>query len=387
MLSVLFDVHGNASVQTINAVDILGRTINGLSMGLYQGRLVIASKDIGVNASKQGDIFTWNANVVDGSGKPDTTNSYYIQFSNEITSVVPYGNGLLCFTDRDNTYIEGNPVEVSTYNKKGSNIGGCASYSSWIIHDKYLFFYDKYQRNIYQYQQNDFGQNLLGDPIATEIQTYFSGNFNRCKLYSAITDTRNEIWMIFNDNILVLDYFNKEWCERKEPTTINCISLYQDILMSGDNQGNLYVEHLNRDFNGTFIGSSYQTQLINYGSNSDLKKQKSPICITVDSSFNNNFWIELTVDNVKKEAKNINLNTGTNALWGDDTSDISDNCTWDVMTWANENLYEQKIITITMQPMWYSMKIRIFTQNPFEDFAIQSIELKRLKMKNKTLGR
>lgn len=386
-VSVRFDENGNSAVQNINAIDFEGRTIKGLAMCEYNGSLVVASKGIGISASKQGDVFTWNANAVDSSGASLSTNSWYVGFSKEVTAIVPYANDLICFNDGDSTAISGTPVNLSTFTKKSAGLGGCASYSSWVIHDKYLFFYDYHQKNLYYYMQDpDTGKTLLGDPIATEIQSYLSAEFNRCKLYSCITGTRNEIWMIINNSILVFDYYNKEWCERKEPTTVNCIGLYKDALISGDNTGNLYIEHINRNFNGTYVGSSYETQLINMGSSSNLKKQRTPICIGLDKSYNNNFYIELTVDNKKMSPVHITSNSsGLTGVFGDDTETLTGNNTFDIALFASENRYEQNTVNITLRT-WYTAKIRFFTQSEAEDFAVQSIEFKNMRMKTRTLG-
>lgn len=386
-VSVRFDESGSSTVQNINPVDFEGRTIKGLSMCEYNGSLVVASKGIGVSASKQGDVFTFNANSVDSNGASLATNSWYVGFSKEVNAVAPYANELICFTDTDSTAFSGTPVALSSFTKRSAGLGGCASYSSWVQHDKYLFFYDEHQKNLYCYMQDpDTGKTLLGDPIATEIQSYFSAEFKRCRLYSCITGTRNEIWMIINDDILVFDYYNKEWCERKEPTTVNCIGLYKDLLLSGDNTGNLYIEHVNRNFNGIFEGSSYETQLINFGSSSNIKKQKTPICITLNKSFNNNFFIELTVDNEVLEPVHITSNSsGLTGIFGDDTEIMVDNDTFDVALFASEDEYGQNVVNIALTS-WYTLKIRFFTQSEAEDFAIQSVEFKRVKMKNKTLG-
>lgn len=386
-VSVTFDVGGNPSAVAFNPTDLGGNPIKGLSIGTYNGSLVVAARGLGLRASAVGDIYTFDKDDVDGTGAMLLTDSWGIDFSKELTAVIPAFDGLICATESDNTFIKGTPLELSSYEKISGGLGGCASYSSWLKHDIYLFFYDKHQRNIYYYQENDFGQKRLSEPVATEIQSYFNAAFTRCKMYSVIAEGRNEIWLIFNNKLLVFDYYNKEWSERTEPTIINGIGLYDDKLISCDNTGNLYLEHINRDFNGTFVGSSYETQLINYGSNSDLKKQKSPICITLDNSYNNNFWVQLTIDNVTKTAKYISFDAGTDGIWGDDTEDLEDNCTWDLMNWADESLYQRRVVSVTVNPTWYNLRIKIFTQNPAEDFAIQSIELKRIKMKNKTLGR
>lgn len=387
LVSIKFDAQGQSTVQNISAVDAANRTIKGLSMCEYNGSLLIASKGIGVSASKQGDVFTWNANAVDNSGAALATNSWYIEFSRDLSAIVPYANEIICFNDTDSTAFSGTPLNLSTFSKRSAGLGGCASYSSWVKHDKYLFFYDSHQKNLYYYMQDpDTGKTILGDPVATEIQSYLVEEFNRCKLYSCISGTRNEIWLIFNNSVLVWDYYNKEWCERKEPTIVNNIGLYKDVLLSGDNTGNLYVEHVNRNFNGTFVGNSYETQLINFGSSSDIKKQKTPICITLDSSYNNNFFIELTVNGDKLDPVHIVSNeSGLTLVWGDDSDSLTNNSTWDLALFASEDEFGQKVVNIALTS-WYTVKLRFYTESEADDFAIQSIEFKRVKMKNKTLG-
>ena len=166
-----------------------GVAITGLALAEQDGSIVIGGDNGIILASAKDDItdFDYNATASD-------TKAWYQSFGKPITAIVSMTGGLIVFTNEDNTVLSGNFSNglSGSADRKDANLGGCLSFESWVKHDKYLFFYDNRQKNVYYYAQNDYGQMVLGEPVAPEVQKYFS-DINRLQMVSYIGNNRSEI--------------------------------------------------------------------------------------------------------------------------------------------------------------------------------------------------
>ena len=125
------------------------------------------------------------------------------------------------------------------------------------------------------------------------------------------------------------------------------------------------------------------------GSNSNLKKQKTPLLLVLNADHINNFKVEITANYKTKNPKPIRLKVGNGGVWADETEgvEITENMLWDKMNWASESDFKKRVVEISTPQTWYTMSIRFFTENQGDGFSIVSMELKRLKEKTKTKGR
>lgn len=365
------------TVKTITAKDYLGRSIHWLSMTNWNGFLVVAS-EYGVHSSHQNDIYKWNDNP------QDVADSWYIDFSKKITAVISFTNGLYIFSKDDLTFLNTTPNDTSS-SMQTAAMNGCFSYESIIKHDTYLFFYDENQKNIYYLTITDTGQTRPTGPAAKEVQSYFN-HVKRFKMCSCITGERNEIWCLINDTILVFDYNQQEWTRRTEQL-INCVGFVENGLLTGDNNGNIYREYINDTFNGEFYDCCYETTMVNLGTNTNMKKQKTPLLITLDTNYTNDFWVQLIRDGKEKTAKHIKVNVLANGEYGSADSEAKINNTFDSARFALETTYKKKVVEVSTPQTWYTLAIRIFTLSKGQSFFINSIEMKNIKGKTKTKGR
>lgn len=368
-------------VKTITATDNQGRIIKWVSMTEWHGFLVVAS-EYGVHSSHQNDIYTWNENP------QDIADAWYIEFSKPVTAVFAFTGGLYIFTGDDCTLLNTTPNDTTNSVMKTSAGIGCYSYESIVKHDLYLFFYDNNQKNVYYLSATDTtGQIRPNGPAAKEIQSYFK-KIESFKMFSCIYDNRNEIWCIINDNILIFDYIQQEWITRQEQN-INTLALISNNIFTGDKYGNIYVENVNIDFSGQFYPSVYKTTYINAGSNSNLKKQKTPLLITLNADYVNDFWVQLTVDNKPKNPKRVKLSqniTGRFAPEDDSVAGTPEEC-YDSAAYTEENTYKKTVVEVSTPQTWYTIGIKVFTDTLGQGFYINSMELKNIKVKTKTKGR
>lgn len=368
------------TVKTITATDYEGRSINWLSMTEWNGFLVVASQ-YGVHSSHQNDIYVWNDNP------QDIADSWYINFSKKVTAVYSYTGGLYMFTGDDVTFLNSSPNNENSSMQTMAGVG-CFSYTSIIKHDKYLFFYDNNQKNIYYIQNIDSGQLRPEGPVAREIQSRFN-DIKKFKMASCIYENRNEVWLLINDEVFIYNYFLQEFVQRKEQD-INAICLIDNLVLTGDNQGRIFVENINTDFSGEFYPAVYQTTFINIGSNSNLKKQKTPLLIVLNDNYRNDFWVELTVNNKTKNPKRVRVKGSGGGVYGsadEETEVIPDNQTFDTAVYAGSNPYAKKVVEVSTPQTWYTLGIKIYTNELGQGFYINSLELKNIKAKLKTRGR
>lgn len=367
-------------VQTITATDYLGRTIKWLSMTEWNGFLVVAS-DYGVHASHQNDIYTWNDNP------QDVADAWYIDFSKKITAVFAFTGGLYIFSDNDCTLLNTTPNDTTNSIMKTSAGIGCYSYQSLVKHDLFLFFYDNNQKNVYYLSATDTtGQIRPNGPAAKEIQSYFK-KIKTFKMFSCIYDTRNEIWCLINDNILIFDYSQQEWVTRQEQNIVTLL-LSDNNIFTGDEFGNIYVENVNEDFSGQFFPAVYKTTFINTGSNSNLKKQKTPLLLTLNADYVNDFWVQLTVNNKAKNPKRVKLNRNVLGRFApEDGTEATADERYDSAKYSEENTYKKTVVEISTPQTWYTIGVKIFTDTLGQGFYINSMELKNIKVKTKTKGR
>lgn len=367
-------------IKTITAEDNQGRSIKWLSMTEWNGFLVVAS-EYGVHSSHQNDIYTWNENP------QDVADAWYIDFSKKVTAVFAFTGGLYIFTGEDCSLLNTTPNDTINSIMKTSAGIGCYSYKSLVKHDLYLFFYDNNQKNIYYLAATDTtGQIRPNGPAAKEVQSYFSG-VKSFKMYSCVYNTRNEVWCLIDDKILVYDYTQQEWVTRQEQD-LKAVALVNNTIFTGGDSGDVYAENTSLDFSGQFFPSVYKTTFINIASNSNLKKQKTPLLLTLNANFTNEFWVQLTVNNKEKNPKKVKLHRNSQGIFAlEDGSPSTPNMRFGTAKYSEENTYKKTVVEISTPQTWYTIGVKIYTDELGQGFFINSMELKNIKVKTKTKGR
>ncbi len=371
---------GGNLVETINAVDNQDRPIKWLAMAEWKGFLVVASK-YGVHASHQNDIFIWNDN-------PETqADSWHIDYTSTVTAVVASQSGLFIFTNKNVDYLNTTPNDTTNAYKANASFNGTLSHSSFCIHDKFLFFYDPVQKNIYYFYVNDSNQIQLSEPVALEVQSHFN-NVKTIEMTSAIYGGFNQIWILINgEEVLIFDYLNKEWITRKAQIVNGITYMDNKVLVACGNS--IMQENFDYNFNGEFYPAEFKTTFINCESNTNLKKEKTPILLVLNDKNVNNFYVELSVNGKLKAPKHFKLiPKGRGVYAGDETGILTPNeQKYGYATYSADDAYSKRVVEVSTPQTWYNLGIRIFTAKEGQAFCIDSIEIKNLKAKTKTKGR
>lgn len=380
---------GQTQTQTLSPVNPIDNTkpFKGLALAELDGSLILGSNDGIVLASARGDITDF-----DVTGGLDTS-AWYETFGKPITAVVSMTGGLIVFTDEDNTILSGYQ-KISTRERKDSNLGGCLSFESWVKHDKYLFFYDNRQKNIYYYTQNDYGQMVLGEPVAPEIQKFFS-DINRLQMTSYIGKNRSEIWVMTDKNKLIFDFFIQEWSERVCQELNSYFVYNNDVYSVGG--AKCFIEKTGNIgfYDNEFYPSEYKTQIINLGSFSNMKEMEFQPLLSVVTDYNNTFTIDCMIDGKKIKSKYVKMYYN-GAIWADDSP--QDEYTTENELWADDEgtvgqtfPYENESVIQQVKGKfisnWYYLQFTFKTTYKNDDFSINCLELKGITQETDTTGR
>ena len=120
----------------------------------------------------------------------------------------------------------------------------------------------------------------------------------------------------------------------------------------------------------------------------------------MNSNFINKFYVQLTINNKAKNKKQVFLNKINTGIFANEDGSSTDprtkfakekNSPPDVQAgtakYSPENTYKKTVVEISTPQTWYTMGIKIFTEELGQGFFITSMELKNMKVKTKTRGR
>lgn len=381
-------------VQFLNAVDAEEREIRGLGLEAYDGRLVTFCENR-VHWSAQANIFDWK-----GSNPELTTIPAYQEFDRNITAIIYYNDMLIAFTEDYSTYFKGNPGDATNFERGGASGGGCASFKSVIKFDNKLFYYDNKAKNVFAYYLLDSGQTRPTNGLADNVIEFFAGLYQdklkEIEITSYVSGDRSEIWFklpyLDENKILIFDYLKQEWTERKAQDDIKAIAVINGGIYSAS--GSIILkEYITSGFNNEFIPAEYKMNVINVGSDSNLKVPKMPLIMTLDFDYENDFYIEFIYDDKpeRSKTKRIIKLSKTYLTWAD--SQTSEKGGY----WAFDENDEQGGIWVSADKNnvmfnlagllnFKQLQIKIFTKDEGQEFGIKRLEMKRVKTKNKTIG-
>ncbi len=357
-------------VTMMNLTDPDGRTVKGLGVVVFAGRLWIFSNQI-LWYSVQENIYDFYTSDADIS-----TSAGYIEFVKNITAIYPYLGTLAVFHSNSSCLIAENNGQFS---KTMDSPGGCVGCNALVFHGTELYFYDDTKKGVYSFRQVINGDKTLGENSALDIQEELCdiplALVKNIRTLSVVTSDRNEVWFLIPSNddysvILIYDYVRKAWVKRKS-NKINCFAVIGGILYSAGKK--IYEEYVSNTFDGEFIESFYKCTPLNLGRENNIKVVNCPPKICLDTYYRNNFYVEYikNYDSSTKKNRYISSKTLQNALY------------FDIGYWDNSYFPAKDINTIRKLPVSFfrTLQITFSTKNAGDDFCIKNIEFERVKVK------
>lgn len=381
-------------VQFLNAVDAEEREIRGLGLEAYDGRLVTFCENR-VHWSAQANIFDWK-----GANPELVTAPAYQEFDRNITAIIYYNDMLIAFTQDYSTYFKGNPGDAVNFERGGASGGGCASFKSVIKFDNKLFYYDNKAKNVFAYYLLDSGQTRPTNGLADNVIEYFAGLYQdklkEIEVVSFVSGDRSEIWFklpyLDENKILIYDYLKQEWIARKEQDDIKAIAVVNGGLYSASGT-KVLKEYITSDFDGVFIPAEYKMNVINVGSDSNLKVPKMPLIMTLDFDYENDFFIEFIYDDKpeRSKTKRVIKLSKSYLTWADSQTSENggfwafneDDANGGIWVSSDKN---NVMFNLAGLLNFKQLQVRLFTAEQGQEFGIKRFELKRVKTKSKTIG-
>lgn len=358
-------------VTFLNPVDTDGRTIKGLGIVVFAGRLWIFSNQV-LWYSVQEDIYDFST-----SDAQIKTSAGYIEFVKNITAIYPYLGTLAVFhKDSSSLIVESEGI----FSKTMESPGGCSGYNALVFHGTELYFYDDTKKGVFCFRQIVNGDKTLGENIALDIQEELClislADAEYIKTLSVVTSDRNEVWFLIpsaDSNysvILIYDYIRKSWIKRKSQK-INCFGIISGKLYSAGKK--IYEEYVSNTFDGEFINSFYKCTPFNLGSENSLKVVNFPPKAALDMYYNNSFYVEYIKNYDAKTSKirHIKGKTYQNLLY------------FDTGYWDNFYFPPKDINSIKKLPVTFfrTLQITFLTKVLGDDFCIKNIEFEKIKVK------
>ena len=246
----------------------------------------------------------------------------------------------------------------------------------------------------------DSGQTRPTEALANNVLSYFDeideSRLDEIELISYVYGNKSEIWFKFpaveSNRILIFDYLNTEWVERRAQDDIRALAFIRGGLYSASGS-KVLKEYVGSTFDGVYIPSEYKTNIINLKSDSNIKVPKMPLILTLDYDCENDFYMEFIYDDMPNKSRKkhiVKLMKGyliwsksatdeNGGLWAADKND-PDGGMW-VSSDKNTVMFNLDGVLHFKQ-----LPIRIYTLESPQEFAIKRLELKRVRLKTKSLG-
>ncbi len=361
-------------VKMMELEDMDGRTVKGLGLVIFSGRLWIFDGQV-LWYSVQENIYDFKT-----SDAAISTSAGYIEFVKIITAIYPYLGTLAVFHKNSSCMIAIDEDDYSFY-KTFDSPGGCAGPNALVFHGTQLYFYDDTKKGVFSFLQVVNGDKTLGDNIALNIQDeLFSipvSQLANIKALSVVTSDRNEVWFLLPgedesySTIMIYDYLRKAWVKRKSQK-INCCAVIGGKLYSAGKK--IYEEYVSSDFDGEFIESYYKCTPLNLGVENSRKILAYPPKIALDMYYSNDFYIEYTKDynSMTTKIRRVVSRTLRNVLYFDVGH-------WDI------NIYPpQKINAIKKLPAAFfkTLQMSFYAKEEGQNFCINNIEFGKIKVKS-----
>lgn len=360
-------------VRMMNLVDMDGRSVKGLGLAVFAGRLWVFNNQI-LWYSVQENIYDFETADAEIS-----TSAGYIEFVKKITAIYPYLGSLAVFHSNSSCLISQDD-EDKTFYKSFDSPGGCAGYESLVFHGTQLYFYDDTKKGIFSFLQVVNGDKTLGENIAINIQdelfTITSSDLDKIKALSVVTSDRNEVWFLIPSDdknysiIMIYDYLRQTWIKRKSQK-INAIRVIDGKLYSAGKK--IYEEYNSYEFDGEFIEAFYKCSPLNLAVENSLKILAYPPKITMNMHYSNDFYIEYTKDynSLTTKLRRIISKTLKNVLYFDKGF-------WDLAIFPHEKI---NVIKKLPASFFRTLQMSFYINEKGQSFCINNIEFGKIKTK------
>lgn len=346
------------------------------TVAVYKGR-IWATKDACVYFSALGRVDDFQ--TADDAG---FINNFHTD-ADEIVALKPYKDYLAIYKKRRVYLLTGNSPDdfaIIPFADRGT-------YSNKAVinvNNKQYFLTD----GIFPLEVGSLNQIIVGADITSNIKNEFN-KFDFARISESIAlhyEQKNQMWYFipyknkpFFYTIWINDYVNHAWYKRVVPQNITGACICGDMILTCDNQGNVYKEDFGNTFNGTAINFMWKSPFLSIG-NPSVRKSIDEFYFVLDETYENNFRFSVYKNFDSENRDDIEEVFSTNfenLHWSSDVKDLNDKWSGDEndALWAigADTLYKAEISEAN-----YSVQLCVECNGLNSHAAIIGIEFKEI---------
>lgn len=359
-------------IEIIDGKDSENRDIRTNILEVFYGRVWCGVSDR-VHYSKSLDPFTWATEDEDAG---------WFQLDGDIVAMTTYANGLIVSTTRSIYYIS-----KDNYNNGFSSTvlspNHAISSKGIVKHDNYAIFMAN--DGIYPVNVTQEDTKKVDEDISWLINDYYgmkdSYNFSDMFAVSVSCQDRNEIWFhipVIGENRSVVFIYRflqgrqkkLYWLPPRIQPRINCLCVFKDLILSGNDNGEILQELRGKTFNGETIVAVAEFPELDF--NATYNKQKFKLYLYSEVNENNRFYVDYFFDGENEYDRQEVILENISFNW--------DEGNWDEENWSPDVILEYQLD----KPRKHNrLKLRFVADEVDQDFTIQKVVTTRVKVKNK----
>lgn len=371
---IKIELGADPEIELIDELDSEERQVRSSILEVFYGRVWCGVSDR-VHWSKSLDPFVWAT---------DDDDAGWAQLDSDIVSITTYAGGLLIATKKSTYYCSKDTTGFAfttlspnhaVSNKGLLKHGNCALYLA--------------EDGIYPVNVTQEDTKKVDENIAWIIQNWFSKrdlmkNDDVFSL-SVTSQGRNEVWFNIpisgSDKSHIFIYRFKTgrqthyyWLPPRIQQKINCLLEFDNMILSGTDNGEILQELKGKTFNGVDISAIAEFPELDF--NGTHNKQKFKLFAYVEAQENNNFYLDYYFDgDINPDRQEV--------ISGDDSTMF----VWDEDEWdSDESLWAWEVLMECMldKPRKHNrLKLRFVAEGSSQDFTINKLSTTRVKVKNK----
>ena len=370
---IKIELGANPEIEEIDEQDSEGRDVRGTTLEAYYGR-VWCGVDDRIHWSKSLDPFTWSTTEDDAG---------WAQLDSDIIAITTYAGGLLISTKKSIYYCQ----------KDTSNTGFIFSVLSpnYSISSRGLIKHDNYalymaNDGIYPVNVTQEDTKRVEEDITGLIQNWLIRRdiFKECENFalSVTSNEHNEVWFQIpirdmpNNSVIFIYRFitgrqkHYYWLPPRVQQKINCLIEFDNLILSGTDDGKILQELMGDTFDGANIESIAEFPELDF--NGTYNKQKYKLFIYTEVNDKNNFYVDYFFDGETDYDRQEVICENSSSKWGV--------AKWGVDLWSSVIMLQYMLD----KPRKHNrLKLRFVAENSNQQFRINKFETSKIKVKNK----
>jgi hypothetical protein len=319
--------NSDCTIESCNLKDSAGNDIKTNVMAVYKGRVWAASGSaLYFSALGKYNDFTT-------TGDAGYINNFYTDTDN-ITALKVYKEYLAIYK-KNKVYILTGSTTADFAIVPFADRGTGSPTGVVNVNNKQYFI----NQSIFPLVVGELNQIVMGQEISRNIKPEFD-KFDKEKFNTIIAlhyDAKNQIWFFipykedeYFHIVWIYDYENDAWFKRVLPQDISFACNFDNLILTCDKSGNVYMEDNGSTFSGEPIKFVWKSPFISLG-DPNIRKNIDEFYFVLDESFDNNFQFSVykNYDGDYKDDMDVVFSTNVqNMSWHKENLSDEQNFLW-----------------------------------------------------------